>query len=363
MDLNPPRGTADLLAPRSEVMLDLDEAAHRNASLFGYRYGGDPHLRVHGVLRADQWRNVRCREQGDVHVRRQGGRSVTLRPSPRRRSCAPTSITRRSCPRRSRRTTSTRTSVTTGRRPGGCVSSACSGARSRGRGAAADVEVIAVAHHYLARGLRDVALHLNSIGDEVCRPAYRERLIAYLEPHEPDLDEDAARACTRTPCACSTARWTAARTTSGRRPSSVTTSRRGVPGALRRGEGRPVRRRRRRSPTTRVWCGGSTTTRGPRSSSSVGPLAPRRPRSAAGGGTTGWPRHRRAPRRASGSAMGLDRVLLAMEGEACRCRGTRGVRCFVVALGEDCAGRRRRPRGGAPGARGSRAAGASKTAR
>ena len=32
------------------------------------------------------------------------------------------------------------------------------------------------------RGLRDVVLHLNSIGDEVCRPAYRERLVAYLAP-------------------------------------------------------------------------------------------------------------------------------------------------------------------------------------
>ena len=31
-----------------------------------------------------------------------------------------------------------------------------------------------------ARGLADLTLHLNSIGDEVCRPAYRERLIAYL---------------------------------------------------------------------------------------------------------------------------------------------------------------------------------------
>ena len=31
---------------------------------------------------------------------------------------------------------------------------------------------------------------MNSIGDEVCRPAYRERLIAYFEPYLDQLDED-----------------------------------------------------------------------------------------------------------------------------------------------------------------------------
>jgi histidyl-tRNA synthetase len=31
---------------------------------------------------------------------------------------------------------------------------------------------------------------VNSIGDGECRPAYREKLIAYLEPHEAELDED-----------------------------------------------------------------------------------------------------------------------------------------------------------------------------
>src|SRR5206468_687570 len=58
-------------------------------------------------------------------------------------------------------------------------------------GPAADVETIEVADRYLrARGLRDVVLHLNSIGDETCRPAYRAMLIAHLEPHEAELDED-----------------------------------------------------------------------------------------------------------------------------------------------------------------------------
>jgi histidyl-tRNA synthetase len=58
-------------------------------------------------------------------------------------------------------------------------------------GPESDVEVIEVADRFLrARGLTDLTLSLNSIGDEVCRPAYRELLITYLEPHEAELDED-----------------------------------------------------------------------------------------------------------------------------------------------------------------------------
>jgi histidyl-tRNA synthetase len=58
-------------------------------------------------------------------------------------------------------------------------------------GPAADVEVIAVGDRYLrGRGLARIELRVNSIGDAECRPAYRQKLIAYLEPHEDELDED-----------------------------------------------------------------------------------------------------------------------------------------------------------------------------
>jgi histidyl-tRNA synthetase len=57
--------------------------------------------------------------------------------------------------------------------------------------AAADVEVITLSERYLdERGVSGTSLRLNSIGDHTCRPAYRERLIAHLEPHESELDED-----------------------------------------------------------------------------------------------------------------------------------------------------------------------------
>jgi histidyl-tRNA synthetase len=48
---------------------------------------------------------------------------------------------------------------------------------------AVDAEVIALqAAWYRALGLRDLELHINSIGDPACRPAYREALVAYFEP-------------------------------------------------------------------------------------------------------------------------------------------------------------------------------------
>ena len=40
------------------------------------------------------------------------------------------------------------------------------------------------------RGLSGSELEVNSIGDEVCRPAYREQLIAYLEAHRDRLRDE-----------------------------------------------------------------------------------------------------------------------------------------------------------------------------
>jgi histidyl-tRNA synthetase len=55
----------------------------------------------------------------------------------------------------------------------------------------ADVEIVALGDRFLrARGLERIELRINSIGDAECRPAYREKLIAYLEPHQAELDED-----------------------------------------------------------------------------------------------------------------------------------------------------------------------------
>jgi histidyl-tRNA synthetase len=63
---------------------------------------------------------------------------------------------------------------------------------------AVDAELIQFYDELLRRlGVRDYALFLNSIGDNRCRPAYVEKLEAWLDEHEADLDEE-ARAKRRT---------------------------------------------------------------------------------------------------------------------------------------------------------------------
>jgi histidyl-tRNA synthetase len=57
---------------------------------------------------------------------------------------------------------------------------------------AVDAELIQLYAELLARlGIADYQLRLNSIGDANCRPAYLERLTAWLDEHEDLLDEDA----------------------------------------------------------------------------------------------------------------------------------------------------------------------------
>jgi histidyl-tRNA synthetase len=67
-------------------------------------------------------------------------------------------------------------------------------------GAEADVEVIAVAVNLINRyGLSGVTVRLNSVGDDVCRPRYREALLAHFRPHEAELSEDSRRRLERNP--------------------------------------------------------------------------------------------------------------------------------------------------------------------
>jgi histidyl-tRNA synthetase len=57
---------------------------------------------------------------------------------------------------------------------------------------AVDAEIIALYAHLLSElGVSNWVLQLNSIGDRDCRPAYVERLIAWLNEHDDALDADA----------------------------------------------------------------------------------------------------------------------------------------------------------------------------
>jgi histidyl-tRNA synthetase len=67
-------------------------------------------------------------------------------------------------------------------------------------GPEADFEVIALAWE-LVRDYKitDAQLHINTIGDAVCRPRYREALIAHFKPHFSELSEDSQRRLERNP--------------------------------------------------------------------------------------------------------------------------------------------------------------------
>ncbi len=61
-------------------------------------------------------------------------------------------------------------------------------------GPAVDAELIELGHRFYAElGLRDVVAHLNSIGDEACRPGYRDALVEYFGAHEDRLGTDSRR--------------------------------------------------------------------------------------------------------------------------------------------------------------------------
>jgi histidyl-tRNA synthetase len=67
-------------------------------------------------------------------------------------------------------------------------------------GPEADVEVIGVAVALIDRyGLGGVTVRLNSVGDDVCRPRYRDALLAHFGPHAAELSADSQRRLERNP--------------------------------------------------------------------------------------------------------------------------------------------------------------------
>jgi histidyl-tRNA synthetase len=192
MELAPPRGTVDLLPPRSEAILGLYDDAHRAARLFGFRYVETPTFEHTELFSRTSGSTSDIVTKEMYTFEDKGGRSLTLRPEQtagvvraylEHAHDLPTPF----------KAYSIGTQFRHGRPQAG---------RTRefrqwdveaiaAPSPAADAEVISLADGYLrARGLRRTTLHLNSIGDAVCRPAYRELLIAHLEPHVDELDED-----------------------------------------------------------------------------------------------------------------------------------------------------------------------------
>lgn len=192
MELIPPRGTDDLLPPRSDAMLGLYEEAHAAAGLRGFRYVETPtfeHTEVF-VRSSGDTSDVVTKEMYTFED--QGGRSMTLRPE------STAAVVRAYLANAhdlgpSFRAYYVHTNFRHARPQAGRLREfRVFGAEILGAASPeADVEIIATADAFLrARGLTRTTLRLNSIGDPVCRPSYREALIAHLSPHVEELDED-----------------------------------------------------------------------------------------------------------------------------------------------------------------------------
>jgi histidyl-tRNA synthetase len=192
VELQPPRGTDDLLPPVSDAMLGLYEAAHRTARLYGFRYVETPTFEHTELFERTSGETSDVVTKEMYTFEDKGGRSLTLRPE------QTAGIVRAYLAHAHDLSTPFKAYHVSpqfrhGRPQAGRLREFRQlGVETIGSAAAkADVEIVALGDRFLrARGLDRIELRINSIGDAECRPAYREKLIAYLEPHQDELDED-----------------------------------------------------------------------------------------------------------------------------------------------------------------------------
>jgi len=192
VDLSPPRGTLDLLPPEGGRMRALYDRAAELARRYGYRYVETPTFEATELFArtAGETSDVVTKEMYTFVDR--GRRSLTLRPEG-------TAPVMRAYLHRMRELPSPFKAYYLARmfRYGRPQAGRYREHRQFGvevfgaAGPAADVEVIVLGDALLrSLGLSRYELQLNSIGDEACRPAYREELLAYLRARRARLRDE-----------------------------------------------------------------------------------------------------------------------------------------------------------------------------
>jgi histidyl-tRNA synthetase len=192
MELGPPSGTLDLLPPDGARMRALYDQAAALARLHGYRYVETPGFEATELFArtSGQTSDVVTKEMYTFDDR--GGRSLTLRPE----GTAP--VMRAYLASMQDHGTPFKTYYLTRmyryarKQRGRYREHRQFGIEVFGtEGPSADAEVIAVGDAYLrSLGLTKIELQLNSIGDDVCRPAYREELVAFLRERRDRLTDE-----------------------------------------------------------------------------------------------------------------------------------------------------------------------------
>ena len=191
MDLQPPRGTLDLLPPEGSRIRALYDRAAALARLHGYHYVETPGFEGTELFArtSGETSDVVSKEMYTFEDR--GGRSVTLRPEgtapvmraylgQHQQQPSPfkayylTRMYRYSRPQQGRYREHRQFGIEV------------FGTDDPG----ADVEVMAVGDAFLrGLGLTRIELEVNSLGDGVCRPAYREELLAFLRANRARLTD------------------------------------------------------------------------------------------------------------------------------------------------------------------------------
>ncbi|HZB02270.1 MAG TPA: histidine--tRNA ligase [Actinomycetota bacterium] len=192
MDLQPPRGTLDLLPPDGSRMRALYDRAAGLARRHGYRYVETPGFESTELFArtSGATSDVVSKEMYTFEDRR--GRSLTLRPE----GTAP--VMRAYLAKMQEQPSPFKTYYLTRMyrysRPqeGRYREHRQFGIEVFGsEDPSADVEVISVGDAFLRElGLTRIELELNSIGDDTCRPAYRDLLVAYLRERREQLTDE-----------------------------------------------------------------------------------------------------------------------------------------------------------------------------
>jgi len=192
MDLAPPKGTLDLLPPDGSRMRALYDRAAATARLYGYRYVETPDFEATDLVHRTSGETSDVVTKETYTFKDRGGRSLTLRPegtAPVLRAYLarmhdhPSPFKAYYVARMFRYSRPQAGRYREHRQFGIEVF----GAADPG----ADVEVVTVGNRYLRDlGLSRFEVQINSIGDENCRPAYREELLAYLRANRERLADE-----------------------------------------------------------------------------------------------------------------------------------------------------------------------------
>ena len=192
MDFQPPKGTLDVLPPEGGRLRTLYDRAARLAGLYGYRYVETP------VFEATELFARTSGETSDIVSKEmytfedRAGRSLTLRPEGTAPVMRAFLHQQHELPQPFKAFYLTRMYRYARPQAGRYREHRQFGVEIFGEAApGADVEVIAVGDRFLRElGLSRYRVEVNSIGDEKCRPAYRELLVEYLAGRAAELRDE-----------------------------------------------------------------------------------------------------------------------------------------------------------------------------